>query len=156
MKKYSLPILALLIGSVCLVSMPAHGFDFSELEKAISEHTLDNGLKIIVLERHDAPVASFVTYVNVGGANDPLEYTGMAHMFEHMAFKGTMGIGSKDIEKELKAMAVEDSIWYELRAERKRGARADSARLAVLEEELQAAIDAAREYVVPKSLNQIL
>lgn len=131
------------------------GFDFSELEKTISEHQLSNGLKIIVMERHDAPVVSFVTYVDVGGVNDPKEYTGMAHMFEHMAFKGTRSIGTTDIEKELAAMRVEDSIWYELRAERKKGRFADSTRLAQLETAFDEAIEAANQYVVPNALNQL-
>jgi len=64
-------------------------FDFSELENKITERTLENGLKIIVMERHEAPVATFVTWANVGSVDDPKGHTGLAHMFEHMAFKGT-------------------------------------------------------------------
>ena len=98
--------------SACLVLLMASlsfGFDFTKLEESVTEHTLDNGLKVIVMERHDAPVVSFITYANVGGANDPKEYTGLAHMFEHMAFKGTNTTGTTDLESELKAMAREDS-----------------------------------------------
>ena len=79
-------------------------------------HTLNNGLKIIIMERYDAPIASFITSVDVGGANDPKEYTGLAHMFEHMASKDIT-----DLEVELAAMKVEDSIWADLRLERKKG-----------------------------------
>jgi predicted Zn-dependent peptidase len=138
-----------------LVSMSL-GFDFSKLENAVSEYKLDNGLTIIVMERHDAPVVSFVTYVNVGGVNDPKEYTGMAHMFEHMAFKGTTTLGTTDIEKELQAITVEDSIWNDLRAERKKGRLADSARLVELEKAFEKAIETANQYVVPNAFDQVL
>ncbi len=130
-----------------LVSVPL-AFDFSELENAVTEYQLDNGLKILVMERHDAPVVSFVTYVDVGGVNDPKEYTGLAHMFEHMAFKGTKDLGTTDYEAELAAMQIEDSVWYELREERKKGRMADSTRLAELEKAFADAIEAAGQYVV--------
>jgi len=148
-----------MILSACLLlpmmGSTAFGFDFSELEEAVTEHTLENGLKIIVMERHDAPVASFMTFANVGGANDPKEYTGLAHMFEHMAFKGTTTLGTTDLEKELVAMRVEDSIFNELRAERKKGRRADSTRLAELETAFDEAIEAANEFVVANEFAHI-
>ncbi|MCP4685502.1 MAG: insulinase family protein [bacterium] len=134
----------------------AFGFDFSELEGAVSERTLDNGLKIIVMERHDAPVASFVTWANVGGVDDPKGYTGLAHMFEHMAFKGTEMLGSTDIEKEKELIAVEDSVFLELRAERNKGRMADSARIAILEEAYDAARDASFELVVPNAYGETI
>ncbi|MFZ5980243.1 MAG: M16 family metallopeptidase, partial [Candidatus Zixiibacteriota bacterium] len=134
----------------------SYGFDFSEIEKTVTQTTLDNGLRVIIMERHEAPVVSFITFANVGGANDPKEYTGLAHMFEHMAFKGTTTLGTKDIDRELKLMQVEDSIFYELRAERKKGKQADSTRLAELEKAFQDAIDAAGELVVPNAFDQIL
>ncbi len=147
------------IVTACLVLLAAptlFGFDFSTLEKSVSETTLDNGLKIIVMERHDAPVASFITFANVGGVDDPKEYTGLAHMLEHMAFKGTTTLGTTDIEAELKAMKVEDSIWALLRAERKKGLRADSTQLAELQQAFDDAIETANEYVKPSEFNHIL
>jgi len=143
--------------AICLLlSSAVAGFDFSELENAVHETTLENGLKIIVMERHDAPVVSMITYANVGGVDDPKEYTGLAHMFEHMAFKGTSTLGTTDIEAELKAMAVEDSIFQELRLERNKGLRADSTRLVQLEADFDAAIEEANQYVVPNAFDQTL
>jgi predicted Zn-dependent peptidase len=77
-------------------------------------------------------------------------------MFEHMAFKGTTTLGTKDLEAELKAMKVEDSIFYLLRAERKKGRFADSTRLAELTKAFEAAIEEANEYVVPNALDHTL
>ena len=55
---------------------------------------LDNGLTVIILERHDAPVFSYATVVNAGSAQEVPGITGLAHMFEHMAFKGSDTIGT--------------------------------------------------------------
>ncbi|UCD64479.1 MAG: insulinase family protein [Candidatus Zixiibacteriota bacterium] len=149
-------VIAWLVGALLVMAAATSGFDFSELEEAVSEYQLDNGLKILVLERHDAPVASFVTLANVGAANDPKEYTGMAHMFEHMAFKGTTTLGTSDIKKELAAMKVEDSVWYELRAERQKGQFADSTRLAELETAFEETLETANEYVVAGEYDRLM
>ncbi|MEW5995387.1 MAG: pitrilysin family protein, partial [Candidatus Zixiibacteriota bacterium] len=140
--------------ALCVTSVS--GFDFSELEKTVTEFTLDNGLTFIVMERHDAPVVSFVTWANVGSVDDPKGYTGLAHMFEHMAFKGTTTLGTKDIDKELELIAVEDSLFMELRAERNKGRFADSTRLAELEEAYEVAREASYKLVEPNKLGNIV
>ena len=66
----------------------------------LTEFRLDNGLKFIVLERHQAPVVSFLTYADVGGIDEPDGQTGVAHFLEHLAFKGTKRIGTKDYKAE--------------------------------------------------------
>src|SRR5208283_2935592 len=76
----------------------------ADFEKRVTEFTLSNGLHFIVLERHDAPVVSFHSYVNAGSVNDPRGETGIAHMFEHMAFKGTPQIGTTNYPAEKQAM----------------------------------------------------
>ncbi|MDH4157723.1 MAG: insulinase family protein [candidate division Zixibacteria bacterium] len=153
------PSLRLAAAVILLGLWPVSGtsaFDFSELENAVTVYTLENGLKVLVMERHDAPVASFVTLTNVGGVDDPKEYTGLAHMLEHMAFKGTTTLGTTNIKEELAAMKAEDSLWYELRAERKKGAFADSTRLAELNGAFDAAIEKARGFVEPNAFDHIL
>src|SRR5512147_873708 len=66
----------------------------------VTEFKLDNGLKFIVLERHKAPVVSFITYADVGGVDEPDGQTGVAHFLEHLAFKGTTRIGTTDYQAE--------------------------------------------------------
>lgn len=68
--------------------------------KQLTVFRLDNGLKFIVLERHQAPVVSFLTYANVGGVDEPDGQTGIAHFLEHLAFKGTKQIGTTDYKAE--------------------------------------------------------
>ncbi|MCX6835562.1 MAG: pitrilysin family protein [candidate division Zixibacteria bacterium] len=145
------------VAFIALLTAPAAtSFDFTALEESVKEHTLDNGMKFIVLERHQAPVVSFVILANVGAVDDPKEYTGLAHMFEHMAFKGTTSLGSKDIEREQQLMAVEDSLYMALRSERKKGRLADSARVAALARDFEAARKDAYELIVPNAYQEVL
>jgi predicted Zn-dependent peptidase len=131
------------------------GFDFSSIEKTISEQTLKNGLRIIVMENHDAPVVSFATIVNAGSVDDPKGYGGLAHMFEHLAFKGTTTLGTKDYPKESKLILVEDSIFMELRAERTKP-NPDTARVASLQKTYEAAREASYQLVIPNEFGNII
>lgn len=88
------------------------------LNRAISrvtEFRLDNGMKFIVMENHDAPVVSFFTYADVGGANEPDGQTGVAHFLEHLAFKGTQLIGTTDYKSEQSLLAQLDTVADKLR-----------------------------------------
>src|SRR5258706_13113795 len=84
--------------------------NLKEFEKKVTEFTLGNGMHFIIIERHDAPVVSFNTYVKAGSLNDPAGQTGLALMFEHMAFKGRATIGTKNCPEEKKALAENESI----------------------------------------------
>ena len=123
--------------------------DLKEFEKRVTEFTLANGLHFIVLERHEAPVVSFHTYVNAGSVDDPEGKTGLAHMFEHMAFKGTETIGSKNWPEEKKALAAIEDAYDRLDQERRKGPHADPKKIEALESEVKAAIEKADSYVIP-------
>ncbi len=153
-KKVQLILLSVLL--VIFVVPSAFSFDFSKLENAVTEHQLENGLTVLILERHDAPVASFVTWANVGSVDDPKGYTGLAHMFEHMAFKGTTTLGSKDINKELELIAVEDSAFMKLRSERNRGRFADSAKIELLKTAYENAREASYQLVEPNKFGNVI
>ena len=142
---------SLLAGAACL---PAQ--DLKEFEKKVTEFTLPNGLHFTIVERHEAPVVSFHTYVNAGSVDDPSGQTGLAHMFEHMAFKGTETIGTRDWAAEKRAMANVEQIYDRLDAERAKGPKADQARVGALQIELQGAIDRAQSYVIPDDYTRII
>jgi predicted Zn-dependent peptidase len=127
-----------------------------DFEKRITEFTLVNGLHFIVLERHEAPVVSFHTYVNAGSVDDPKGRTGLAHMFEHMAFKGTDTIGATDPAAEKKALAEIERIYDEVDAERSKLAKTDPNKIKALQAQLDAAIEKADSYVVPNLYPQII
>src|SRR5580693_10560375 len=93
--------LALLIASLTAL---AASQDVASFEKRITVKKLPNGLTLLICERPEAPVFSFFTLVDAGSAQDPLRATGLAHMFEHMAFKGTDTIGTTNYAAEKTAL----------------------------------------------------
>jgi predicted Zn-dependent peptidase len=136
------------------VWLPAQ--DLADFEKRVTEFTLPNGLHFIVVERHEAPVVSFNTMVNAGSEDDASGETGLAHMFEHLAFKGTESIGTRDWPAEKRALDAVEEASERLEAERNKGPRADAGKLAGLEAEFKLAIGRADSYVIPNQYVQIL
>ncbi|MCZ6601450.1 MAG: pitrilysin family protein, partial [Planctomycetota bacterium] len=140
--------LALAISLLFLALSPrgvlADGFE--EVEGKVVTHTLDNGLRVIILERHIAPVASFLTVVRVGSVNERPGITGIAHLFEHMAFKGTDTIGTTDYEKEMVAIRKVDEAYAALIKARDRGE--DQEKIEALQAEFKKLQDEASQFVV--------
>ena len=120
--------------ALAVSALPAAAQDLESFEKTVTEHTLANGMRFIIVERHEVPVVSFHLHGDVGAVDDPEGQTGMAHMFEHMAFKGTSVIGTKDFAKETDALARVDQAYAAWQAERRKGEQADPQRLQQLEE----------------------
>src|SRR5437899_4988181 len=86
--------------------------DLASFEKHVLVKKLPNGLTAIVCQRPDsAPVFSFNTNVDAGSVQDPMGKTGLAHMFEHMAFKGTDTIGTKNYPAEKIALAKVEKAY---------------------------------------------
>ena len=141
----------------CLVlAIPASAMSAEQFEKNLTVHKLDNGLTLLIYERPVAPVVSFFNVVNVGSAQEVPGITGLAHMFEHMAFKGTTRIGTKDYKAEQKALEAVDAAYAALAAERRKIDGGDPARIAELEEAFEAAQEAAGEYVEPNEFDDIV
>ncbi len=88
-----------------LVVASATAQDLASFEKRTTVKVLPNGLTLIICERPEAPVFSFYTLVDAGSADDPQGASGLAHMFEHMAFKGTDQIGTTNYPAEKVALA---------------------------------------------------
>ncbi|MGA2716501.1 MAG: pitrilysin family protein [Bryobacteraceae bacterium] len=135
-------------------SLPAQ--NLQEFAKRVTEFTLPNGMHFIVLERHQAPVVSFHTYINAGSVDDPKGRTGLAHMFEHIAFKGTETIGSANWPAEKAALDNIERVYDQLDAERAKLSRADPAKVKTLDAQLHEAIDKADSYVVPNLYPRII
>ena len=125
----TLPPLAVL---ALVLALPAPAQDLAAFEKKVTVKTLANGLTVLVCERPEAPVFSFFTHVDVGGDREVPGITGLAHMFEHMAFKGTDRIGTTDYaEREARARGGRGGL-RRLRRERRKsvGARRQEGRRA--------------------------
>ncbi len=119
----------------------------------VTEFSLDNGMKFIVLENHDAPVISFVTYANVGGVDEPDEKTGVAHFLEHLAFKGTKQIGTTNYQAETKILNELDQLFLQIKAAKQAG---DKAKLKQLQEKFVATQSAASQYVKQNEYGEIV
>ena len=152
--KYAIRKLSIIVMSAAVLNLAApaprlvEAQELAEFEKRMTKFTLGNGLKFLVLERHEAPVVSFHIYADVGCSDEVKGITGLAHLFEHMAFKGSKTIGTKNYKAEVKAMAKMDAAFLALKAERRKGDRADNSRMEKLQEQFEEAQQEAQEYLV--------
>jgi predicted Zn-dependent peptidase len=101
--------------TLCLILLPFQGHGAFSNNKPTWPHkpfelTLNNGMKFLLVNRGDTPVFSARITFRVGGMEEEKGKTGLAHMFEHMAFKGTKNLGTKDYEKEVPLMKAIDDL----------------------------------------------
>ena len=114
----------------CIFCFPSasRGIDLASFEQKVTEYTVKNGWTFILVERPVAPVFAFMTAVNVGSAQEDAGRTGLAHMFEHMAFKGTPRLGTRNYEEEKKALEELERA-YLAHQEARLGSPSDAERL---------------------------
>jgi len=141
---------------IFLLSGLAAAQDVASFEKRITVKKLANGLTLLICERPEAPVFSFFTLVDAGSAQDPMGKTGLAHMFEHMAFKGTDKIGTTDYAAEKTALAKVEVAYAAFIAERDKSVGRDEAKLNQLEKDWKDAISAADKYVKSNEFGKII
>lgn len=142
--------LSLFLGNTALQAQ-----DLNAFEQNVTEHTLSNGMKFIIVERDVAPVATFMTFVNAGGVDEPIGLSGVAHIFEHMAFKGTSRIGTNNIEAEMALIPEIDATYAQWIRER-RNPNASQATLDSLWTRFQELEEQAKNYVVSNEFSQII
>ena len=105
MKRVSLAPAAVLVVLTNLAAFPARS-----QELRVEEHVLSNGMKLLLVPRRDEPVVSGGWVAKVGSANERPGITGISHLFEHMMFKGTEAIGSKEPARDQKLMAEQERV----------------------------------------------
>src|SRR5512136_2868502 len=91
--------------TMCLFTVPLHAAPASSEPRAglgekVIEHTLKNGMKLLMVERHTSPTVSAWIRFRVGSADERSDERGIAHLLEHMLFKGTTTLGTKDYAAE--------------------------------------------------------
>ncbi|WP_420238433.1 M16 family metallopeptidase [Telmatobacter bradus] len=133
----------------------AHGQDLKSFERRITTKVLPNGLTLIVCERPEAPVFSYATFIDAGDVNDPSGQSGLAHMFEHLAFKGTSQIGTTDYAAEKLALDKVEVANNALQAEQLKPVGRDPEKIKKLEADLKAAEDTAHKFVVPNQFTDV-
>ncbi|AXJ01303.1 putative Zn-dependent peptidase [Cyclonatronum proteinivorum] len=124
-------------------------------EQRVTEFTLDNGLHFIIIQRDVAPVATFVTFGNIGAVDEPVGQTGITHIFEHMAFKGTHTIGTTDIEAEMPLIQAQDDAYRAWHRE-STSHNPDEELVAGLWAEFERLRDEAQEFVVNNEFSMII
>ena len=148
-------IFGLALPLLCLPLICA-GQDLASFEKRITVKKLANGLTVIVCERPVAPVFSFFTHVDAGSAQEEVGQTGLAHMFEHMAFKGTEAVGTTDYAAEKVALEKVEKAFADYEAARRKTIGRDEKEVAEKERVLKAAIAEADKYVVKNAFGEIV
>lgn len=108
---------------------------------------LKNGMQVVILERKMSPTVSFNVFFKVGNVDNPVGKTGLAHLFEHMIFKGTRTIGSKDFSKEKLLLDKVEKIGQAVYAEQLKGQLADQNKIDAMRKDLMAAEEAAGKYI---------
>jgi predicted Zn-dependent peptidase len=145
------------LGAIALaLAAGAAAQDLASFEKRTTLKRLDNGLTLIVCERPTAPVFSFFTHVDVGGAQEVPGITGLAHMFEHMAFKGTDSIGTTDYAAEKAALEKVEAAYHAYDAARRRPTGRDEKDVAEKEKAFKDAMAEADKYVVKNQFGEII
>ncbi|MGP8260882.1 MAG: M16 family metallopeptidase [Acidobacteriaceae bacterium] len=124
-------------------------------EKRTTVKVLANGLTLIVCERPEAPVFSFYTLVDAGSANDPQGDSGLAHMFEHIAFKGTTEIGTTNYPAEKVALAKVETAYAAYDTEFRKRVGLDATKLASLKKAFEDAQAEAQKFVVPNQFAEL-
>jgi predicted Zn-dependent peptidase len=156
-----------LLSALVLTGLPALA---QEASVPVKEITLDNGMKLLLVERHDSPRVVAGWGAHVGSVNEESGVTGIAHLFEHMMFKGTNTIGTTDHEAEMAIMAELDGIRAEMEIEytalrdaKRRGDFTGSIylpenqtpRLAELREKMKELQEKQRQYIVNNEYDKI-
>jgi len=119
-----------------LLLLPSYLFPY-ELENRVQAFTLKNGLRLLMLERHMSPTVSIYIRYRSGAVDEADGKTGTAHLLEHMMFKGTKTIGTKNYPREEKLLLKIEQVGVAVDREKKKGNSADHALLNQLTQQLK-------------------
>jgi predicted Zn-dependent peptidase len=123
------------------------------LAERVIEHRLANGLTVLLVERHEAPIVSINVTFGVGGMHELTGSTGVAHLYEHMAFKGTRTIGTKDYARERPLLEELDRLNAEIKKRRAAGEGTEASELQRLEQTFKEVQDRADQLVVGNEMS---
>ena len=126
-----------------------------DLEERVETYVLKNGLKVLVVERHAIPTVSLYISHKAGGVDDISGQTGTAHFLEHLMFKGTPTIGSKDFTREKKVLSRIYETGTALDDELKKGDSADGTKIDRLRQTLESLQDEGRKLIIPSEIDRI-
>ena len=146
---------AIFLAAALLALASALAQDLKSFEQKITTKVLPNGLTLIICERPEAPVFSYTTFVDAGDVNDPSGESGLAHMFEHLAFKGTTEIGTSDYAAEKVALAKVEAANYAYEAEYLKFVGRDENKLKEQKEAILQDQQEAEKIVIPNQFTDV-
>jgi predicted Zn-dependent peptidase len=118
------PLKNLFVIVLLIVSLPgvlSAAGENSSLNLDVKEFFLDNGMQFLIVERHTTPQVAIRLAIRAGSALEESGKTGIAHMLEHMMFKGTKNFGTRDVEKDQQLQdQIEAAYQVILREQQKR------------------------------------
>lgn len=121
----------------------------------VLEHTLDNGLRLLIIPRPGVPIASFVVQYRIGAVNEASGNTGIAHFLEHLLFKGTTSVGTMDYPREAGLMARMDRLFDSTLVLRK-ATPVDSGAVSEIMRRIRALEEEASQVVVSNEFDHVL
>ncbi len=161
---------ASLVGLVAVALLAGAIGEAQQANVPVTEVTLDNGMRLLLVERRDSPRVAAGWAAHAGSVNEQIGTTGIAHLFEHMMFKGTRTIGTTDYEAEMAIMNQLDEVRAEMEVEysalreaKRRGELSGSIylpenqtpRLGELREKMKQLQEAQRAYIVSNEYDKI-
>ena len=152
--KHRLLAALLALGAATPLSAQTPGSPGEQLP--VVKHILPNGMTFLFLRKPGAPTVSFVTQFRAGGVDEWTGISGTAHLFEHMLFKGTPTLGTRNYAAEQAMFPRIDAVADSLTAEFRKGDGADTTALRRLRDRLRVLEDSARQYVVSNELDRVL
>jgi predicted Zn-dependent peptidase len=126
-----------------------------DLERRVISHTLKNGLKVLMIERHLSPTVSFYIRHRVGAIDEDEGKTGAAHLLEHMMFKGTKSIGAKNYIEELKILRQIAEVGNRIDLETMKGERADKNRIELLNNQIKDLQRKHKEFFIENEIDRL-
>ncbi|MEM7443400.1 MAG: pitrilysin family protein [Pseudomonadota bacterium] len=102
---------AMVLGTGLLLSVPTAASDDVQRLFDLDSFTLDNGLEVVVIENHTAPIVTHMIWYRVGAADEPPGQSGIAHFLEHMMFKGTTTDPDRDFSEEISRQGGNDNAF---------------------------------------------
>ncbi|TGU73991.1 insulinase family protein [Geomonas terrae] len=125
------------------------------LAERVQEHTLKNGMKLLMVERHNSPTVAAWIRFKVGSVDERSDERGLAHLLEHMLFKGTKTLGTRDYKAEKPLLDKIEATAQELLAEKNKRDEADPKVIEKLTAELKRLEKEAEQYVVKEEFADI-
>lgn len=133
---------------ITLLTAIATGVHAAALEDKVVEHTMKNGMKLLMVERHTSPTVSAWIRFRVGSVDERSDERGIAHLLEHMLFKGTTTLGTKDYAAEKPILDKIEVVAQALTAEKAQGGKSDAVKIAGLAKQLALLEADASKYVI--------